>query len=68
MRRRLDLLQPIKVLPRGVFMIVYKEYNRASAVAYARRWALSRNPLFTNFAGRGGDCTNFISQCVYAGT
>ena len=49
-------------------MIVYKEYNRARAVEYARRWALSRNPLFTNFAGRGGDCTNFVSQCIYAGT
>ncbi len=49
-------------------MIVYKEYNRARAVEYARRWALSRNPLFINFAGRGGDCTNFISQCIYAGT
>jgi hypothetical protein len=49
-------------------MIVYKEYNRAGAVAYARRWALERNPLFINFAGRGGDCTNFVSQCIYAGT
>ena len=49
-------------------MIVYKEYNRARAVEYAKRWALSRNPLFTNFAGRGGDCTNFVSQCIYAGS
>ena len=49
-------------------MIVYKEYNRARAVEYARRWALDRNPLFINFAGRGGDCTNFVSQCIYAGT
>ena len=49
-------------------MIVYKEYNRARAVAYAKRWALSRNPLFVNFAGRGGDCTSFVSQCLYAGT
>ena len=49
-------------------MLVYKEYNRARAVEYARRWALSRNPLFTNFAGRGGDCTSFVSQSVYAGS
>lgn len=49
-------------------MIVYKEYNRARAVEYARRWALSRNPLFINFAGQGGDCTNFVSQCIYAGS
>ena len=49
-------------------MLVYKEYNRARAVEYARRWALARNPLFINFAGRGGDCTSFVSQCVYAGS
>ena len=42
-------------------------YNREKAVAYARKWALSRNPRFYNFAGIGGDCTNFASQCVYAG-
>ena len=50
------------------FMLVYKEYNRARAVEYAKKWALSRNPLFPNFAGRGGDCTNFVSQCVFAGS
>ena len=49
-------------------MIAYKQYNRARAVEYARRWALARNPLFINFAGRGGDCTSFVSQCVYAGS
>ncbi len=49
-------------------MIVYKEYNRARAVEYAKRWALDRNPLFTNFAGRGGDCTSFVSQSIYAGS
>lgn len=48
-------------------MIAYKEYNRARAVQYAKEWALSRNPLFIDFAGRGGDCTNFVSQCILAG-
>lgn len=42
-------------------------YDRAAAVAYAERWALSRNPAYYNFDGLGGDCTNFVSQCVYAG-
>lgn len=42
-------------------------YDRASAVAYAERWALSRNPAYYDFDGLGGDCTNFVSQCVYAG-
>jgi len=48
-------------------MLIDIPYDAARAVAYAKRWALSRNPLFPNFAGIGGDCTNFISQCLLAG-
>lgn len=43
------------------------EYDRNKATAYARKWALSRNPEYYSFEGLGGDCTNFASQCVYAG-
>lgn len=42
-------------------------YNREAAVAYARRWALGRNPAYYDFQNLGGDCTNFASQCIYAG-
>ena len=42
-------------------------YNRTAAVNYARRWALSRNPAYYDFEKIGGDCTNFASQCLYAG-
>lgn len=42
-------------------------YNRDAAVAYARRWALERNPAYYDFEKIGGDCTNFVSQCIYAG-
>ena len=42
-------------------------YNRDAAVAYARKWALGRNPAYYNFENIGGDCTNFVSQCIYAG-
>lgn len=42
-------------------------YNRDAAVAYACKWALSRNPAYFNFETLGGDCTNFASQCIYAG-
>lgn len=49
-------------------MILIKPYNRERAVNYAETWALRRNPLFLNFAGRGGDCTNFTSQCLLAGS
>lgn len=42
-------------------------YNRAAAVAYAKKWAELRNPRYMNFDEMGGDCTNFASQCIYAG-
>ncbi len=45
-----------------------REYDRERAVAYARRWAFDRNPLFYDFTGGGGNCTNFVSQCLLAGT
>lgn len=48
-------------------MFVTKEYNRDKALTYAKRWALDRNPLFFSFNGIGGDCTNFVSQCIFAG-
>ena len=42
-------------------------YNRDAAVIYARKWALGRNPAYYDFEKIGGDCTNFASQCIYAG-
>lgn len=42
-------------------------YNRDNAVLYAHKWAYKRNPKFYDFSDIGGDCTNFASQCVYAG-
>lgn len=42
-------------------------YDRAAAVAYAHRWAFGRNPRYYDFDDLGGDCTNFASQCLYAG-
>ncbi len=43
-------------------------YDRNAAVTYARRWALHRNPAYYNFDKIGGDCTNFASQSIYAGS
>ncbi len=43
-------------------------YHRAAAVAYAHRWAYGRNPAYYDYEEIGGDCTNFASQCLYAGT
>lgn len=46
----------------------YKEYNRENAVKYAEKWAYSRNPRYYNFDSIGGDCTSFVSQCIFAGS
>lgn len=43
-------------------------YDRAKAVAYAETWAMGRNPAYYDFEAIGGDCTNFASQCIYAGS
>jgi len=42
-------------------------YDRAAAVAYAREWAMGRNPAYADFEEMGGDCSNFISQVLLAG-
>ena len=43
-------------------------YRRGAAILYAHRWAYRRNPAFFDYEKLGGDCTNFASQCLYAGT
>lgn len=43
------------------------KYYRQKAIQYAEKWAFSRNPKYHNFDAVGGDCTNFISQCLYEG-
>jgi len=39
-------------------------YNREAAVEYAETWWNSYNPAFPRFTV---NCTNFVSQCLYAG-
>lgn len=43
------------------------EYDRKKAVKYAEYWSLKRNPKYYDFSSIGGDCTNFVSQCVFSG-
>ncbi len=40
-------------------------YNADNAIAYADKWATSRNPEYKQYPGV--DCCNFVSQCLYAG-
>ncbi|MDR0531642.1 MAG: amidase domain-containing protein [Oscillospiraceae bacterium] len=42
-------------------------YQRKAAVDYAHTWAFGRNPKYGDFSDMGGDCSNFISQCLIAG-
>jgi hypothetical protein len=49
---------------------VVVNYDRTAAAAYALRHAIVYNPSWRDFgwaSGGGGDCTNFVSQCLYAG-
>ncbi len=44
-------------------------YYRDYAVSYAQAHVHNYNPQYQNFnyPNGGGDCTNFVSQCLYAG-
>lgn len=42
-------------------------YNNTAAISYALQYAITPNSSYADFSGSGGDCTNFISQCLYAG-
>ena len=44
------------------------QYQREKVLQYAEKWAFLRNPNYYNFDSVGGDCTNFASQCLYAGS
>ena len=68
-----DILWPISVFlhtlgeGRGEAMLALLPYDRAAAVRYAHIWAYGRNPRYYDYESIGGDCTNFASQCIYAG-
>jgi hypothetical protein len=53
-------------LPRSPLAFTSAFYNRSLAVSYADTWAQSTN---SNYSPRqsNGDCTNFVSQAIYAG-
>lgn len=50
-------------------------YNHSAAAFYSNQYTTSTgantrsyyNPNFSNYAGSGGDCMNFASQCMFAG-
>ncbi len=44
-----------------------KAYNRSEVKRYIKRWTKGHNSSYPNLDGKGGDCTNFVSQCMRAG-
>ena len=46
---------------------ILSDYNPNNAIAYAQQWAHSRNPNYHDYSNEGGDCANFVSQCLIAG-
>lgn len=42
-------------------------FNKNKVVQYAERYALNYNKEYSSFDSNGGDCANFVSQCIYAG-
>lgn len=42
-------------------------YDQNLAVEYARIFTTEYNDHFINYTSLGGDCTNFVSQCMYVG-
>lgn len=45
----------------------YSNFNIQEACTYAETFALKPNPNYKSFEHIGGDCTNFISQILFAG-
>ena len=43
------------------------KYLREAAYGYAYKWYNSRNPHYKDYSSSGGDCANFVSQCLIAG-
>lgn len=45
-----------------------REYLRDNVLEYAHKWSYKRNPAYYDYDKLEGDCTNFVSQCIYAGS
>lgn len=45
----------------------YSNFDITEACNYAETFALKSNPNYKSFENIGGDCTNFVSQILYAG-
>ena len=42
-------------------------YNPQAAITYGNTYCRKYNPQYSSYAHSGGDCANFVSQCLHAG-
>ncbi|MBC7412462.1 MAG: amidase domain-containing protein [Bacteroidia bacterium] len=65
-----DLIE-IELSDKRFTSVATVNYNRAAAIAYAATYAITPNVAYQDFSSGcsycGGDCTNFLSQCMLAG-
>lgn len=48
-------------------MLTLKKYDRTKASLYAQKYALTKNAEYFDYTNIGGNCTNYCSQCLFAG-
>ena len=51
----------------AAFAATTYNYNVSSAIAYADKYCINYNSSYNSYKGMGGDCANFVSQCLFAG-
>ena len=67
-RRRARAAIPIVLLGIGTLTSPASAYDRNAAVSYSWTWCGSaRNPAYCDYTEHGGDCANFVSQCIMEG-
>ncbi|MDR1563458.1 MAG: cell wall-binding repeat-containing protein [Oscillospiraceae bacterium] len=52
---------------KGPSLVAPAAYSRTAVAAYADKYAIKYNTAYSNYNPWGGDCANFVSQCIYAG-
>ena len=50
-----------------LFIGIALSYDTGAALNYARTYCKNYNPHYNNYRHSGGDCANFVSQCLKAG-
>lgn len=62
-----DFNQITSKISRGYYNKSEYNLDKAKMIEYARKYALKYNKSYKNFDNSGGDCTNFVSQCLHEG-